>query len=92
MISQTPPINKHVPWEAAKPSVIGAKDLSKPVRPKTWIPGPEEAVKTSKAATRHWELGKKQDAKGLQLIVLLGEASWKKMQELELFRTNQAPF
>lgn len=85
-------IERCVPWENAKLSVIDAKDAEKPVRLMAWFPDPlpVEPEKVLKRLTNQnpgipadtWRVvDKKPDPKGQQLVLLAGESAWKKLQE-----------
>lgn len=79
-------------WEGAKLGVIDSKDVPKPMRTLTWIPGPSEEpekvlkrlkVQNPGLRTETWSVvDKKLDPKGQQLIILMDERSWTKIQEL----------
>lgn len=81
------------PWPGAKLSIVDAKDVPKPVRTMVWIPGPNEEpekvlrrLKTQNPGllTETWSVvDKKLDPKGQQLILLMGESSWEKIQSLQ---------
>lgn len=78
-------------WEGAKLSVIDAKEVPKPVRTMVWIPGPATkpdtvlhrlAIQNPGLITKNWRVvNEKQDPKGQQLIILMEEKSWKRIQE-----------
>lgn len=86
-------VEKCVPWEGAKLSVCDAKDIPKPIRALVWIPGPiQEPEKTLRRLrvqnpglqTSTWTVvDRKPDPKGQQLILMVDEASWRKIEELQ---------
>lgn len=86
-------VEKCVPWEGAKLSTCDAKDVPKPVRTLVWIPGPaQEPEKTLKCLrmqnpglqTNTWTVvDTKPDPKGQQLVLLMDEASWKRIEDLQ---------
>lgn len=86
-------VAKCSPWEGAKLVVTNGKDVPKPVRALTWIPGPpEEPEKVLKRletqnpglCTEAWKVVDiKVDPKGQRFIVIMEENSWNKIQELQ---------
>lgn len=80
-------------WPGAKLSIRDAKDVPKPIRALAWIPGPKEEpkkmlrrlkVQNPGLNTDTWSLvDEKPDPKGRQLIFLMSESSWKKIEDVQ---------
>ncbi|GJQ70298.1 hypothetical protein Trydic_g22736 [Trypoxylus dichotomus] len=75
------------PWDCAKLKLVREDDLPKPIKALVWIPGPQMVsdqilhrfkVQNQKLPMSSWRVvSTKADPKGQQMVVAMGESSWK---------------